>query len=197
MNNHIHLLMKEREEPISLVMKRISSSYVYWYNMKYQRCGHLFQDRFKSKNVEDRAYFLTILRYIHQNPLKASLSQTVFDSNWTSIHEYIYKSIIVDIDFALNQFSPDRNKALECFKAHMQILSNDLCLEEKVIVRLPDSEVTNYMSELGVSNSSILQQMDKEQRNDILRKLKKLDGVSLRQLSRITGVSKSVIQRLN
>ncbi|MCL7749234.1 transposase [Halalkalibacter alkaliphilus] len=196
MNNHIHLLMKERDEPISLVMKRINSSYVYWYNAKYQRCGHLFQDRFKSKNVEDRAYFLTVLRYIHQNPLKAGLSQTVFDSKWTSINEYIYKSIIVDINFALNQFSTDRNKALKCFKAHLQIVTNDLCLDEKDKVRLSDNEVIYYMSELGVSNSSVLQQMDKENRNDILRELKKLEGVSLRQLSRVTGVSKSVIQRL-
>ncbi|NMD72658.1 transposase, partial [Bacillus sp. DNRA2] len=45
MDNHVHLLMKESEETISDAIKRISSSYVHWYNMKYERCGHLFQDR--------------------------------------------------------------------------------------------------------------------------------------------------------
>ena len=92
MDNHIHLLLKESEETISEVIKRISSSYVYWYNLKYERCGHLFQERFKSENVENRAYFITVLRYIHQNPVKAGLAKTVFKSKWTSINEYINKA---------------------------------------------------------------------------------------------------------
>lgn len=50
-------------------MKRIGVSYVYWYNWKYERCGHLFQDRYKSEPVEDNRYLLAVLRYIHQNPL--------------------------------------------------------------------------------------------------------------------------------
>nr|WP_311774044.1 transposase [Metabacillus sp. KUDC1714] len=80
MDNHIHLLLKESGETISESIKRISSSYVYWYNNKYERCGLLFQERFKSENVENILYFLTVLRYIHQNPLKAGLAKTVFDS---------------------------------------------------------------------------------------------------------------------
>ncbi|MDT8858927.1 transposase [Alkalihalobacillus sp. MEB130] len=196
MNNHVHLLMREGDEPLSLILKRISSSYVYWYNNKYDRFGHLFQERFKSENVEDRAYFLTVLRYIHQNPLKAGLSPDVFDSSWTSIQEYTQKATIVDVDLALNQFSANRKTALVGFKAHMQQITNDRCLDEKVIVRISDSEIMSYMRELGISNSSVLQQLDRESRNDILRELKKLNGISIRQLSRVTGVSKSVIQRL-
>ena len=65
MDNHVHLLVKEMGESISTALKRISSSYVYWYNMKYERCGHLFQELFKSENVEDDACFTTVLRYIH------------------------------------------------------------------------------------------------------------------------------------
>ncbi|MFC4024421.1 transposase [Oceanobacillus longus] len=70
MDNHIHLLLKETEEPVSKAIQRISASYVYWYNDKYERSGHLFQERFKSENVETITYFLTVLRYIHQNPVK-------------------------------------------------------------------------------------------------------------------------------
>lgn len=50
-------------------MKRIVVSYVAWYNRKYNRVGHLYQDRFKSEAVENDEYLLTVLRYIHQNPL--------------------------------------------------------------------------------------------------------------------------------
>lgn len=93
MDNHIHLLFKETEESVSEVIKRISSRYVYWYNMKYDRCGHLFQDRFKSETVENPTYFFTVLRYIHQNPLKAGLATNVFESKWTSINELFKKPI--------------------------------------------------------------------------------------------------------
>ena len=75
MNNHIHLLLKEVKEPIEQVMKRITTRFVYWYNIKYQRSGHLFQDRFKSEPVESDEYFLTVIRYIHQKPVKAGLCE--------------------------------------------------------------------------------------------------------------------------
>lgn len=56
MGNHIHILLKEGKENLTLVLKRIAGSYVYWYNWKYRRSGHLFQDRFKSEPVR-RCFF--------------------------------------------------------------------------------------------------------------------------------------------
>lgn len=101
MSNHIHLLIKEITEPLSLAIKRISSSYVYWYNWKHERCGHLFQERFKSEPINDNQYFLTVLRYIHQNPTKAGLSKNIDEYKWSSCHEYIGKAKVTDIYFAL------------------------------------------------------------------------------------------------
>ena len=49
MGNHIHLLMKEGDEPLEIVFKRMGAGFVNWYNVKYQRTGHLFQGRFKSE----------------------------------------------------------------------------------------------------------------------------------------------------
>jgi len=70
MGNHIHLLLMTGKESLEKIFKRIGSSYVYWYNWKYGRAGHLFQDRFKSEPVDDEDYLFTVLKYIHQNPLK-------------------------------------------------------------------------------------------------------------------------------
>ena len=50
---------------------------VYYYNHKYSRDGHLFRERFKSEPVNDMAYFVTLLRYIHQNPVKAGMVSEV------------------------------------------------------------------------------------------------------------------------
>ena len=61
MSNHIHLLIREREDNIGMAIKRIASSYVYYYNHKYSRDGHLFRERFKSEPVNDMAYSDDIL----------------------------------------------------------------------------------------------------------------------------------------
>ena len=84
----VHLLIKEGSEAIVETMKRIASSYVYYYNHKYDRVGHLFQERFKSQPVNDFTYFITLLRYIHQNPLKASLVENIQNYAWSSWMEY-------------------------------------------------------------------------------------------------------------
>ena len=88
MGNHIHLLIWSDYEPIGQAIKRIGDSYVFWYNKKYNRCGHLFQDRFRSIPVEDDAYFLTVLRYIIQNPVVAGICKRVEDYAYSSALDY-------------------------------------------------------------------------------------------------------------
>ena len=90
MSNHVHLLLKETEDTISNVVKRISGSYVFWYNKKYERCGHLFQERYKSEAVESDEYLLTVLRYIHQNPIKAGMVKDISTYKWSSYIEYMF-----------------------------------------------------------------------------------------------------------
>lgn len=75
-------------EPRGQAIKRIGDSYVFWYNKKYNRCGHLFQDRFRSIPVEDDVYFLTVLRYIIQNPVVAGICKRVEDYAYSSAPDY-------------------------------------------------------------------------------------------------------------
>ncbi|MDD2401447.1 MAG: transposase [Clostridia bacterium] len=65
MSNQIHLLIKKGKEDPGIAFRKIEASCVYWYNRKYKRNCYLFQDRYKSKVVENDEYFLTVLRYIH------------------------------------------------------------------------------------------------------------------------------------
>ena len=89
MANHFHLLIREREDTIGNIVKRIASSYVYYYNHKYLRDGHLFKERFKSEPVNDMPYFTTLLRYIHQNPVKAGIVSEVKDYEYSSWGEWV------------------------------------------------------------------------------------------------------------
>jgi REP element-mobilizing transposase RayT len=198
MNNHVHMLVKETSEPISDLIKRISSSYVLWYNKKHERCGHLFQERYKSETVENEEYFLTVLRYIHQNPVKAKLSKNVEGYKWSSYNEYIQnskKTEITDIDFALEILSADRNKALELFIKYTKEQNEDKCLDIEEKLWVSDDEVRGFLRRYNVFNKNDLNKMDKDKRNKIISEIKSIKGVTVRQLSRLTGISKSVIDR--
>jgi len=196
MDNHIHLLLKENNESISQAMKRISSSYVYWYNMKYDRCGHLFQERFHSEKVEDPKYFLTVLRYIHQNPLKAGLISNVWEEYWSSIFEYVSDSSIVHVTPVMKLFNVDPEKAKSQYISYMEEVNEDHCLEFEDSVRINDEQLRTELKKMGIIRQSQFQQMSRDERNSKLAKIRKIEGTSIRQISRVTGISKSVIGRI-
>ena len=95
MDNHVHLIIKVNNDSLKSIMKRIGVSYVYWYNWKYKRSGHLFQDRYKSEVIEDDSYLLSLVRYIHQNPIKANITPIIGEYPWSSYGEYIRNPHIV------------------------------------------------------------------------------------------------------
>ncbi|TFJ94162.1 transposase [Lentibacillus salicampi] len=197
MDNHVHLLIKEKEESISKVVQRISTGYVLWYNDKYERSGHLFQDRFKSETIEYIPGFMRVLRYIHQNPVKAGMVSDIGEFQWTSFHEYSGYPTLVDTEFSLQLFSPEKNRALELFLEYMRAANNDEFLEDTPKLKIPDQNVLNRLEKLGIPSRSKIQQMEKGERDALILELKKLNGVTIRQLARVTGISKSVIGRIH
>jgi len=68
MDNHSHLMIYANGSDISIVMHGINFSYAMYFNKKYNRTGHLFNDRFKSKIVSNERYMRTLSIYIHNNP---------------------------------------------------------------------------------------------------------------------------------
>jgi putative transposase len=196
MGNHIHLLIREGKETLSNTMKRIGVSYVYWYNWQYSRKGHLFQDRYKSEAVEDDTYFLTVLRYIHQNPLKAGLINDIASYKWSSYQEYATKPKMVSVDFALKMFDKERDKAIKGFERFNHELNNDQCLDlPEKRKTLSDKEIRQLvLSQYNIGLSTLYNETSKTQ-IEVLEYLKKLDGCSLRQLSRLTGLTTNKIFR--
>ena len=189
MGNHLHLLLKEGKEDLTLMFKRIAGSYVYWYNWKYHRCGHLFQDRFKSEPVEDDSYFLTVLRYIHQNPVKAKLCKYAEDYPYSSMGEYITFPKLTETDFALSMLP------MEQFLDYHREENEDQCLEISLDNRITDEEVKALILRLtNCKNVAEVQLLDRNVRNDCIQKLHK-KGASIRQISRLTGLSKKIVER--
>ncbi len=73
MPNHFHLLLRTGTDPLSSVMRRLMTGHAVNFNLRHDRRGHLFQNRYKSILCQEDAYFLELVRYIHLNPLRAGL----------------------------------------------------------------------------------------------------------------------------
>ncbi|WHH56940.1 transposase [Petroclostridium sp. X23] len=197
MNNHVHLLMKENELEISKLLKKIGTSYVYYFNCKYQRNGHLFQDRYKSEAVESDSYFHTVIRYIHQNPVKAGLS-SIQDYKWSSYNSYMSKNekSIVDTEFFLRILSENKDTAIKKYIEYMKVPNDDKCLEIDKRVKLTDEKARDIIKEIGnLTNIWDIQKLDIEKRNSILKKAKEVEGMSILRISRVTGISRPAIRK--
>jgi len=202
MSNHVHLLVKEGNEEISNTMKRLGVSFVLYYNLKYGTTGHLFQDRFKSENVEDRGYLLTVVRYIHQNPLKAGMVQQVDKWRWSSCREYYgthdEKRKLLDPELILGMFSDDTILARESFKKFNEGFQKDRCLDDHIQERKRTDEEARELIKhrLGGMEIAQIKSLPKRQRDEILKKAKEVEGLSHRQMARILGVSRTLISKV-
>lgn len=88
MSNHVHLLIEDREDELSELMKEINESYARYYAKKTGRVGHVFQGRFWSEPVGTDEHFLAVMRYIHSNPEPAGICRAK-DYPWSSYRAYI------------------------------------------------------------------------------------------------------------
>jgi putative transposase len=196
MSNHVHLLIKEGNETLSNTMKRIGASYVYWYNWQYNRKGHLFKDRYKSEPVESSVYFLTALRYIHQNPLKAGLVNSIESYQWSSYKEYITESKLLNVDFVLKMFHENRDTALKMFTEFNMKTNDDKCLEMAPERKtISDKEIMRIVLDKYNIELALLHGEQPTTQIKVLKYLKNLEGSSLRQLSRLTGFTVNKIYR--
>ena len=89
MNNHVHLQLETSDTEIWKIMRRINYLYARYFNSKNNYVGHVFQGRYKSTLIEDELYNLQVSKYIHLNPVKASMTESPKDYKWSSYSEYL------------------------------------------------------------------------------------------------------------
>lgn len=92
MPNHYHLLVQTPHANLSRCMRHINGVYTQRFNRLHDYDGTLFRGRYKAIAIEGDDYILQVLRYIHQNPLKAKLVKKMDDYPWSSHHGYISKA---------------------------------------------------------------------------------------------------------
>ena len=212
MNNHVHLLIKEKDEQLSQTMKRINVSYVNYFNQKYQQIGHLFQDRFRSEPIEDENYLLAVLSYIHNNPLNAFIAKNLEEYAWSSyclyIKELSQRNTLIECKDILSLFSPDKDKAIDLFvRYHRQNR-----LEKGNIIELPEENekhghdlinekeakqyIQNYFKEHRLDLSNLKERKYQSYRNKLISYLRVNSTLSIRGIANILRVSKVTVQNV-
>ena len=198
MSNHVHLLLRVNQEDIGSTIKHLAVMYAIYYNQKYSRSGHVFQDRFKSEPVNDMQYFVTLLRYIHQNPVKAGIVEHVKDYEYSSWGEYdgtvepVFQ--LCDTGTVLRRVPFDDLEAMVNEPLADEV--NCLDMDDPSRSRPSDDQVWAYIKDkTGVTNSSAFQRLNDDIRRAVLKNLKEI-GASHRQLARLMGIGRGVIQKL-
>lgn len=192
MSNHVHLLLKEGEE-LGKSIKRITVAYVQWHNKVYERTGHLFQNRYRSETVEDDMYFIGVLRYIHQNPIKAKMVKNMKDYKWSSYHDYILsyngEEVIIDTGPIKDYFG-----SFKSFRNYMMESNDDnRFLEYKAKKPYSDEKLRGLICEkLDIDK---IADMPKLERDRIIHDLYQSTGTSIRQLSRVTRIGRGIVQK--
>ena len=191
MGNHFHLLLKTNKEELGLVIKRIAGSYAYWYNTKYKRSGHLFQDRFISEPVENDKYLLASCRYIHQNPLRAGLCKDIKGYRHSSYRHYANDlSHLVDIGYIYSIIGK------QAFIEFNNEKNDDIFLETKIkINKINDAEARLIIEKISkCENVSQFQALETIQRDKYINEFKN-NGLSIRQISRLTGIGIAIVRK--
>jgi putative transposase len=125
MSNHVHLLIETRETPLSKILQGINQSYTMYFNRKYGTVGHLFQGRYKAILCDKDAYLLSLVKYIHLNPMRVGVVKEVEKYPWSSHRVYIERAEgesigVVDTDQVLRMFSDNKGRARRAYRLYMR-----------------------------------------------------------------------------
>jgi REP element-mobilizing transposase RayT len=121
MNNHYHFLIQTNDAVLSSVMQRLNTRFSPHYNRVNEHINHVFGDRYKAILVTNERYLLWVLRYIHNNPVKAGLSREMNFYKWSSdLHYRNNVESWVNTGFILDMMHPERKHALKVYQRLMK-----------------------------------------------------------------------------
>jgi len=215
MSNHLHLFLKSGAEPLHKLMQRLLTGFSVRYNRKYDRRGHVFQDRFLSILVQADNYFLKLVRYILLNPLRAGIVanfQELIEYKWCG-----YRSIAgvesvswQNVETVLAKFgNTTYEKKLSNFESFMKQQISEVELERMksgtfVIGR--NGTVQTNAKKHNLNSCTVLgdkafavrvtQSLKQDQKNAVRDRCNQHNAIDklFRNIERIFGVNKNVIK---
>jgi putative transposase len=158
MTNHVHLLIKVGQEgTISRIVQSITIAHTRYYNYIYRRCGHVWQGRFHSPIVSEDGYFLNVMKYIEQNPLRAGMVKKIEDYRWSSylLNVRNKRSILIDRDenVVFKSLGIDDQERIRAYRQLVNVSLNDGELKE---LHFSTRKGGNYLSQKFQKQISLL-----------------------------------------
>ena len=191
MGNHAHLLLKEGAEPLAQIFRRLGTRYAQWFNIKYERSGHLFQNRFGSAPVEDDEYFLNVLLYIYQNPVKAGIYRSAEKYEWCS------RRVLGEGDGLVDETELGGIIPIASIKQREHDLIEDSMINKTSIgrrVAFADKEVAEIIMLIcGAQSASDFHRLSRVDQKSVVTEIRG-HGVPIRQIARLTGMSKGMVE---
>ncbi|MDL2283504.1 transposase [Odoribacter sp. OttesenSCG-928-G04] len=189
MDNHVHLLIKSGQ--VSLFIKRITISYAKYFNHKYLRTGHLFEDRFKSEVIEENNHLIQCIRYILQNPLKAGIISQCAMYKWSSYSSYYSK----EPDFIYSDIIKTIFEDILDFREYMNEPSELIFTDVEKNIKLNDFELNKLFRLL--LNERNINSLSKMEIRDIIDRMKREVNMTMTQFARVSGLSYGTVKMIN
>lgn len=199
MNNHAHFVLKEMKESISNSMKKITTSYAIYFNKKYNRVGHVFQDRFRSEVIKNDSYLLSAIRYVHNNPEKAGIANKE-EYPWSSYQFYnSHDSKLSEIIDILKYFSPEPEEAITLFKSFsnqfekrkfLDIKERKAVNQNNIILFIEEFLKNNNMEKADLYNKAYYKQIV-----GLVVELSTRFDMSARKIAEITNLNREKVRK--
>ena len=190
MSNHVHFLVEDPRGNLSPFMKQLNERYAMYFSETTGRIGHVFQRPFWSEPVGSNEYFLSALRYIHNNPEVAGICPAS-DYRWSSYQAHLTESPLVEVAFTRNLLGGVRR--FEEFSAAPcnQVLPFP---ESKLKCHLSYDELLRIAwSTIGRETLNTLKAIPPQERAPLIRALREA-GLSVREIARFSGLGRSSVR---
>ena len=191
MDNHIHLLVYcENVNNISKVMQKTNGAYAKLYNKIQKRVGYVFRNRYYAQMILTEQQLYNCIAYIHENPIKANIVNSIQEYKYSSYMEYLGKKKFITEDSIKLVFGTTKDY-IDMFKTIHKI--EEIEDIKEVIEEFENEKViiNKYMKETEKSMMEIKQ--NKELLIELVFRLRYQGGLSLRAMEKILGISKSYL----
>ncbi len=204
MSNHVHMLVETKKIPLSKIFQGINQSYTIYFNKKYKTTGHLFQGRYKAILCDKEEYLLPLIKYIHNNPVRAKVVKNINRYSYISHNIYINndkENSIVNSDQVLEMFSHDKRKAKKLYREYM---NNGPEINKNDIHDITDQRILGgqtFVERIKKENKKCyveFKQLNKKKEyslSEIDCVIKMLYGINLKQLRQKSGSRKISLGR--
>ncbi len=203
MDNHVHMVFQDHKNNMSNIMKGIATSYAMFFNNKYERVGHVFQDRYRSEPIEDERYLMAVIRYIHNNPVKAGIIEKLEQYQWSSYQYYLdpikIEPKLVDSLYILGMISEDSNQALQEFERFSTERDKTEYMDDDETVRTLEQGrvfLEEYLKKnwQWVTGKELIKNV--EIRTQVIRELKSNTRLSVRKIAELMGINRGMVQEV-